>query len=91
LEQASDGLVVFAPKIYEEVLATMLTNKLRGVALCLALEVGRTEELSAIAHLTRARLIDQANSGRLLGPSVGGFLGKAREVIAEVYKTTVIG
>lgn len=89
LEQAAEGLVVFAPRILEPALATMICNKLRGAVLSLAVLGCSAEELSAIASLTGAGLIDETNSGRLRRSSVRDLFGNARRVVAEIHKTTI--
>lgn len=87
--QAAEGLVVFAPRIREEALAMMVMNRLRGAVLSLAVEVADSEHLSAIAHLTGAKLVDKADADQLLGPSVGRMFGDASEVVSEIGRTRV--
>lgn len=86
---ADEGLVVFAPSIREEALATMVMNKLRGTVRCVAIEVGSSEQLSALAHFTGAKLINKANADQLLGPSIGRLFGDANEVVAEFHKARI--
>jgi hypothetical protein len=82
-------LVVFAPAIHDDALATMVVNKLRGIALSLAVQTADAKQLLAVAHLTGAGLIDEANAKVLLRDSVGAHFGDAREVVAEFDRTKV--
>jgi hypothetical protein len=82
-------LVVFAPAIHQDALATMVVNKLRGIVLCLAVQTADAKQLLAVAQLTGAGLIDEAHAKVLLRDSVGAHFGEAREVVAEIGKTKV--
>ena len=87
--QADGRLVVFAPSIHQDAVATMVVNRLRGLVLCLAVQTADAKQLLAVAQLTGAGLIDEANAKVLLRDSVGAHFGVAREVVAEIGKTKV--
>jgi chaperonin GroEL len=87
--QTGGGLVVFAPAIHQDALATMVVNKLRGMVLSLAVQTADAKQLLAVAQLTGAGLIDEANAKVLLRDSVGAHFGDAREVVSEIGKTKV--
>jgi hypothetical protein len=89
-------LVVFAPRIEEEARALLVTNKLRGIVVTLGVEISALEQLTAIALLSGAQLIDQAGADRLSRASArglvsaDGFLGTVRKVVAEYHKTRIL-
>jgi TIR domain-containing protein len=87
--QGDDGLVVFAPALHEDALGMMVKNRLRGVMRCLAVQTADAEQLLAVAQLTGAGLIDEANAKALLRDSVGAHFGVAGEIVAEIGKTKV--
>lgn len=64
LECASEGLVLFASRVDEPALATIITNRLRGTALSLVVQGCSSEQLVAVAHLSGASLIGETNFGR---------------------------
>jgi hypothetical protein len=95
-QSKKNRLVVFAPRIDEEARALLVVNKLRGIVVTLGVEVNDLEQLSAIALLTGAQLLDQAGADRLSQASArglvsaDGFLGTARKVVAEYHKTRIV-
>jgi chaperonin GroEL len=88
-------LVVIAGEIEVEVLATLSINKLRGTLNCGAVKAPsfgdrRTDILHDIAILTGAQLLSEALGLKLENVTLAE-LGRARRVVSDKDKTTIIG
>lgn len=87
-------LVIIADDVEGEALTTIVLNKLRGVFTCLCVKAPgygdrKKEMLSDIATLTGAKVIT-SDTGMKLEEVELDDLGRARRVIADKEKTTIV-
>lgn len=83
------SLVIFAPEIRGEALALLVQNKLRGKVRAVGVEIRDADQLTAIAHFTRAECIFEKQTNVLRSDSVRSALGTIACIIADAHATTL--
>jgi chaperonin GroEL len=95
VQKTQKSLVVIAGEVEPEVLATLAINKLRGTLNCAAVKAPsfgdrRKEVLQDIAVLTGAQLLSEELGLKLENVTLAE-LGRARRIVSDKDKTTIIG